>query len=70
MAERAPSTALSFAAGRAVSTDTAATFIDGIATRVPDPAAIEIIVGGASRIVQISEDACADAVRIADLATS
>ncbi|MEO7370442.1 MAG: threonine dehydratase, partial [Ilumatobacteraceae bacterium] len=53
VAERAPATALSFAAGAPVSTDTAGTFIDGIATRVPDPAAIEIIVRGAARIVQI-----------------
>jgi threonine dehydratase len=63
-AERAPATALSFAAGVAVSTDTVATFIDGVATRVPDPKAIEIIVAGAARIVEISEDACADAVRL------
>jgi threonine dehydratase len=55
---------LSFAAGTAVSTDTAATFVDGIATRVPDPAAIEVIVRGAARIVQISEDGCAEAVRL------
>jgi threonine dehydratase len=64
VAERAPATALSFAAGAAVSTDTSETFIDGIATRVPDPAAIDIIVRGAARIVQISDDACADAVRL------
>ena len=64
VSERAPATALSFAAGEAVSTATSATFIDGVATRVPDPKAIEIIVGGASRIVQISEDACAEAVRL------
>jgi threonine dehydratase len=64
VAERAPATALSFAAGTAISTDAAATFIDGVATRVPHPLAIEIIVAGASRIVQITEDACADAVRL------
>jgi threonine dehydratase len=64
VSERAPATALSFAAGVPVSTDTAATFIDGVATRVPDPTAIEIIVGGAARIVQISDDECADAVRL------
>ncbi|MGZ4724800.1 MAG: threonine dehydratase [Ilumatobacteraceae bacterium] len=64
VAEQAPSTALSFAAGTPISTESSATFIDGIATRVPDPVAIEIIVGGAARIVQISEDACADAVRL------
>jgi threonine dehydratase len=64
VSELAPATALSFAAGTPVSTDTSATFIDGVATRVPDPTAIEIIVGGAARIVQISEDQCADAVRL------
>ena len=64
VSELAPATALSFAAGTVVSTDTSATFIDGVATRVPDPKAIEIIVGGASKIVKISEDACAEAVRL------
>ena len=64
VSELAPATALSFTAGRAVSTETSATFIDGVATRVPDPKAIEIILGGAARIVQITEDACADAVRL------
>lgn len=64
VAERAPATALSFAAGHAVSTDTAATFIDGVACRVPDPVAIDAIVAGAARIVQVSEDACADAIRL------
>ncbi len=64
VSELAPATALSFAAGQAVSTETSATFIDGVATRVPDPTAIEIIVGGAARIVQITEDECADAVRL------
>jgi threonine dehydratase len=64
VSERAPATALSFAAGEAVSTETSATFIDGIATRVPDPVAIDLIVRGAARIVQITEDECADAVRL------
>ncbi|MEO8266883.1 MAG: threonine dehydratase [Ilumatobacteraceae bacterium] len=64
VSELAPATALSFTAGRAVSTETSATFIDGVATRVPDPTAIEIIVGGAARIVQITEDECAEAVRL------
>ncbi len=64
VAERAPATALSFAAGTAVSTDTADTFIDGVACRVPDPAAIEIIVKGAQRIVTVSEDLCAAALRL------
>jgi threonine dehydratase len=64
VAERAPATALSFAAGHVVNTETAATFIDGVACRAPDPAAIRAIVAGASRIVQVSDDACAEAMRI------
>ncbi len=64
VAERAPATALSFAAGHPVSTETAETFIDGVACRVPDEAAISAIVEGAARIVQVSEDDCAEAVRV------
>lgn len=64
VADRAPATALSFEAGRAISTDSADTFIDGVACRVPDATAIEVIVGGAARIVRVSEDECADAIRV------
>jgi threonine dehydratase len=64
VAAGAPATALSFEAGAPVSTDSVATFIDGVATRVPHPAAIELIVAGAARIVQISDDECAEAVRL------
>jgi threonine dehydratase len=62
-ASRAPSTALSFAAGKVVTTDSARTFADGVATRTPDPQAIDTICRGASRIVQVSEEAIAEAVR-------
>ena len=64
VAEGAPATALSFAAGAPVSTDTVSTFIDGVATRVPDPVAIDLIVAGAARVVLISDDDCAEAVRL------
>jgi threonine dehydratase len=63
-ARSAPATALSFAAGKAVKTDSARTFADGVATREPDPRAIEVICRGAARIVQVSEDEIAEAVRI------
>ena len=59
----ADATARSFEAGYAVNTDSAATFVDGVATRSPDPAAIAIICAGASRIVRVSEDATAAAMR-------
>jgi len=54
--ENAASYALSFAAGQAVSTNSANTLADGMACRVPDAAALEIILAGADRIVTLSED--------------
>jgi len=59
----APSYALSFAAGKPVSTATGNTLADGVATRVPDADAFAIIARGASRIVQVSDDEIAAAVR-------
>lgn len=60
----APATALSFRAGKVVTTETAKTFVDGVATRVPDPTAIAIIHGGAARILAVSEDETAEAMRM------
>lgn len=62
-AERAPAYALSFEAGRPVSTETCDTFADGMATRIPDDAALAMILQGASRIVTVSEDEIAAAIR-------
>ena len=59
----APSYALSFAAGKVVSTNSSNTRADGMATRVPDPEAFEIIRKGASHIVQVSDDEIAAAIR-------
>lgn len=63
VAERAPATARSFAAGHVVTTPSADTFVDGVACRVPDALAVERIIGGAARIVQVSEFAVAQAMR-------
>ncbi len=63
-AEGAPAYALSFAAGHAVSTDVADTFADGMATRVPDEHALDIILKGAARIVLVSDDEIAEATRV------
>ena len=52
----APSYALSFAAGKIVPTNSSNTQADGMATRVPDAEALEIIRKGASRIVQVTDD--------------
>jgi threonine dehydratase len=59
----APAYALSFAAGRAIATDRADTLADGMATRVPDPAALAIIRAGAARIITVGDDAIAEAIR-------
>ena len=64
VSERAPSTQLSFEHGAVVTTDAAATFVDGVATRSPDPVAIEGIVAGAEMIIAVSDDATAEAMRI------
>lgn len=63
VSEQAPAYAESFEAGEVVATDTAATFVDGVACRVPDPAAVQLINAGAARVVAVSEDATADAMR-------
>jgi threonine dehydratase len=59
----APSYALSFAAGHVVTTPRAETRADGMATRVPDPAALSIIRRGAARIVTVTDDEVAAAIR-------
>ena len=63
-AAAAPSYALSFAAGRVVNTNTAETHADGLATRSPDADALAIILKQTSRIVQVSDDEIAAAIRI------
>jgi threonine dehydratase len=64
VAEKAPASSLSFAAGRPVGTPSALTFADGVATREPHADAIATIVKGASRFVEVSEDEIAEAMRI------
>jgi threonine dehydratase len=59
----APSYALSFAAGTVVKTNSSNTRADGMATRVPDEAALSIIRKGASRIVQVTDAEIAVAMR-------
>ncbi len=61
--ENAPATALSFDAGHVVTTPTAMTFVDGVACRTPVDEAIEVMCKGATRIVIVSEDEAAVAMR-------
>jgi threonine dehydratase len=55
--------ARSFAAGRVVTTESANTRADGMATRIPDPDALAIIRRGAARIVTVTDDEVAAAIR-------
>jgi threonine dehydratase len=64
VAENANAYARSYAAGHVVPTNTARTFADGMAVRVPDVAALEIIRAGAERIVEVSEEEIAAAIRL------
>ena len=59
----APAYALSFAAGHVVETNRADTKADGMATRQPDAAALSIIRAGAARVVTVSDDEVAAAIR-------
>ncbi|MDP6953263.1 MAG: threonine dehydratase [Alphaproteobacteria bacterium] len=52
----APSYALSFDAGHAVPTQTADTYADGLATRVPDEQAVAIVNRHAARIVTLEDE--------------
>jgi threonine dehydratase len=63
VAENAPAIALSVAAGHVVTTESAPTFVDGVASRSPNADAISIISSGAARILTVSEDAAAEAMR-------
>ena len=62
-AEGAPAYARSFVERRPVTTNQADTRADGMATRIPDAEALEVIWKGASRIVLVSDDEIAEAVR-------
>jgi len=64
VAEEAPAYALSFAENRPVSTNGAMTFADGLAVRVTNPDALNIIKAGAERVVTVSEAEMAEAMRL------
>ena len=64
VAAEAPAYALSVAAGQPVATNSADTIADGLAVRVPDPAALELIRCWAARIVTVSETEIRRAMRI------
>ena len=63
VAERAAAYALSFAAGRPVSTETCDTLADGVSVRIPDAEALAVMLKGAERVVTVSEDEIEAAMR-------
>jgi len=63
VAEGANAYALSFKAGKPVATNQANTFADGMAVRIPHADALHIIKHGADRIVTVSDDEIAEAMR-------
>ncbi|MCZ6890104.1 MAG: threonine dehydratase [Gammaproteobacteria bacterium] len=69
VSKHADAVARSVEAGRVVETDSAATFVDGIACRVPHADALAVISRGAARIVRVSDDEVAAAVRLLYFAT-
>jgi threonine dehydratase len=56
--------AQSFAAGRPIETASAVTVADGMAVRVPVPAALAVILAGAARIVEVTDAEVEDAIRV------
>jgi threonine dehydratase len=61
--ERFPAYARSFAQGRVVEGEPASTIADGMACRVPDPAALGVLRRGAARVLTVGEDAIRAAMR-------
>lgn len=64
VSEHAQTAKLSVEAGRLVETNSARTFADGMAVRVPVQEALDVYGTGAERIVTVSEDAVAEAIRV------
>ena len=63
VAERAAAYALSFAAGRPVSTETCDTLADGVSVRIPNAEALAVMLKGAERVVTVTEDEIEAAMR-------
>lgn len=64
VSENAAAYKLSFEAGRVIETNSARTFADGMAVRGPSEVALSQILQGADRVVTVSDDQVADAIRL------
>ncbi len=69
VSDQAQTAKLSLEAGRLIETNSARTFADGMAVRVPVQDAYDIYSKGAARIIAVSDDAIADAMRLYYTAT-
>lgn len=65
----APAYALSFRHKELLATESADTFADGVACRVPDPEALAIMFHGLERVVMVPDDAVKEAMRLYFTAT-
>jgi len=63
VAERANTYRLSLDAGRLIPTNSAPTFADGMAVRIPDATAFGLMQRGAERLVEVTDDEIAEAIR-------
>src|SRR6478736_3894920 len=64
ISDRANTYRLSLDAGRCVPTNSALTFADGMAVRIPDAQALAILQAGMERLIEVSDGEIAEAIRI------
>jgi len=69
VAAGAPAYALSFEAGRKIAAPVTTLLGDGMACRVPDDASLAVVLQNVERVVQVTDDEMADAMRIIFTAT-
>src|SRR3954451_13486010 len=63
ISDRANTYRLSLDSGRPVPTNSALTFADGVAVRVPDEQAMSIMQGGMERLIEVTDEEIAEAIR-------
>ncbi len=64
VAASAPAYAKSIAAGRPIAHDATTRIADGMACRVPDPAALDLMRAGIERVVEVTDDQIEEAMRV------
>lgn len=63
VSDAAPASKLTFDTRTLTATPSAATFVDGVATRSPDAQSMAGVLAGAARVISVPDDAVADAMR-------